>query len=343
MNAFELVNTLLEADDQMSASRKTGVYVFGPNLPDAGFNAPDVESVVDSFIRYKIVPPSANQQNVFDQLVKLGYTFFIKKDPGHVEVIGPIPAKTTPEGEERAAQYLGLENKDQVQYRQTPTSASKPMLVDYVLHGSKEMEQEAKEKRSVQTKGFGKLDPAEERIELPEHPVGYSGDEFQPLGAPAYLGIVYDQSSQQGIVLREIIPGGPAAQAGLRAGEVIVQGRYISKQGKPLGPFYVYTPDHLSKLLSRADIQYPIQLRVVRGHGDTEWVPVLATPNQQAQGSSDLHIPAKEVQASARKPRKRPSKPAAVQQSFAKKLFRPNEPTPARETGNLRPNVSSIT
>lgn len=302
MNAFELVNALLEADDQMSAAAKTGVYVFGPALPEQGFNAPDVETVINNFIRSNIVPPTANNQNVFDALVRMGYTFFIKKDPGHVEVIGPIPAKTTPEGQERAAQYLGLDDKDQVQYRRTPTSASKPMLVDYVLYGSKEMEREA-----------------EGRSAKPAKPARVTGGEdFQPLGAPAYLGIVYDQGSQQGIVLREIIPGGPAAQAGLRAGEVIVQGRYISKQGKPVGPYYVYTPDHLSKLLTRADIQYPIQLRVVRGHGGMEWIPVLATPNQQ-------------------------SKPAAPQRRAAQKFFRPNEPTPARETGNQPPNVSSLT
>lgn len=333
----------------MSAGDKTGVYVFGPSLPQKGYNAPDIETIVNNFIRYGLIPPSANTQNVFDHLVRMGYTFFIKKDPGHVEVIGPIPAKTTPEGEARAAQYLGLDNKDQVQYRQTPTSASKPMLVDYVLHGSKELEREqreqqkaAKERRSVPTKEFGKIDPAAEKFKAPAHPLGYSGEEFQPLGAPAYLGIVYDQGSNQGVVLREIIPGSPAAQAGLRAGEVIVQGRYISKQGQPMGPFYVYNVDHLSKLLTRADIQYPIQLRVVRGHGDMEWVPVMATPAPQKQGS-EMHIPAQEVQASARKPRKPPTKPAAVQRSFARKLFRPNEPTPARETGNQPPNVSSLT
>jgi hypothetical protein len=293
---------------------------------------------------------------MLDELTKVGYTFFLKKDPGNVEVIGPIPAKTTPDGQKRAAQYLGLEKKTKVQYRSTPTASPQEMLVDYVLFASKDLEHDqrdqqkaAKEKRSVQTRQLGSIDPEEEKFKAPAHPLGYSGkEEFVELGAPAYLGVAYDQSSKQGIVLREVIPGGPAAQAGLLAGEVIVQAKYVPKNQAEIkiwkGPYYVYNVNHLEKLLTRADTQWPVQLRVVRGHGDMEWVPVkLTAKSPNSRQGPEMHIPGEEAQADADFKKYAASKASALQQSTARQLFRPNEPSPARETGNNRANVSSIT
>lgn len=351
MNAFGLVDLLLEAD-QSGAGNRTGVYVFGPDLPSKGYNAPDLETIVDNFRRYGMITPQASGVDMLNDLTQMGYTFFFKKDAANVEVIGPIPAHTTKEGQERAAQYLGLDRKEKVQYRQTPTSSPQEMLVDYVLFGSKELERDereqkkaAKDQRSVPTKEFGQVDPQEVGFNPPAHPVGYSGgnEDFVEMNAPAYLGVVYDHESTQGIALKEIIPGGPAAQAGLLAGEVIVKGDYFSKKfQKQLGPFYLYTAKDLEKLLSRADINYPVHLVVVRGHGDTETVPVKLEPKPAKQGGPEMTIPAQEVQASARKPRKKAVKPAAVQKSFARKLFRPNEQPPASETGNNPANVSSL-
>ncbi len=354
MNAFELVDLLLEAD-QMSAGSRTGVYAFGPELPDKGYNAPDFDVLIQNFKRYGIIPKDSDGAQMLDDLTRVGYTFFLKKDPGNVEVIGPIPARTTPDGQKRAAQYLGLEKKAKVQYRTTPTASPQEMMVDYVLFGSKDLERDqqekqkaAKEKRSIQTKELGAIDPEEQKFQAPAHPLGYSGnEEFQQLNAPAYLGVVYDQSSKQGIVLREIVPGGPAAQAGLLAGEVIVQAKYVPKKRTEVslwqGPFYVYNVNHLEKLLTRADIKWPVQMRVVRGHGDMEWVPVMLTAKApQSQNGPEMHIPGQEVQADADFKKYAASKSDALQQSTARQLFRPNEPSPARETGNNPANVSSL-
>jgi len=385
VNAREIVNLLLEAD-LPSAGDSTGVYVFGPGLPKEGYSTPSVETAVEEFRKYGLIDPNTRDDvGLMGDLVGQGYTFFLKKAPGDIEVIGAVPARTTPEGQDRAAQYLGLENHERVQYRRTPTSTPTSLSVDQVLYGSKEAEAKeqetkeraaqkreatAKKKRSTFSKYFGYIDPEEEGWQSPETGVGYQqGEEMMPLNAPVEIGMTFDRGSEDGIHVEEVHPAGPAAQAGLQAGDVIVQvGKFARNDGKEPKAYAIENPRHLEYVLKVADPQYPIPFRVIRGDGEY-WMPIL--PNQKAAPKEQgIHVPAAELQAQGQpqpapaqageptKPQGYPApkpgrakqmvlglrgtKPKNPQRRLPLK-YPPNAPTPSRETGNPPANVSSVT
>lgn len=366
MNAFEIVDLLLEADQYNS-----GVYIFGPEMPVEGYAASSVEKAIENFRRYGLIDPQTRDDvGLMDQLVGAGYTFFFKKHPGDVEVVGKVPVRTTPEGQEQASQYLGLERHNTVQYRSSTTGNSQQMDVDYVLYGSKELEQQRKEKeqqrkekRSVHTKELGLVDPEEEGFKAPPTGVGYKErEDMLPLDAPLQVGFTFDHQKKDGIHVVEVHPSGPAAQAGVQAGDVILQaGKYARKDGKPPKAYMLDQPLHLEYVLRTADPRYAIPFRVVRGDAE-HWLPILATERPQRQ--SGTRIPAAEVQAYAAgatepKPKRARAYPAPKR---AKQMilglrqpktgptqrrlplkYPPNEPSPARETGNPPANVSSLT
>lgn len=364
MNAFEIVDLLLEADQYNS-----GVYIFGPDLPVNGYPAPSVEKAIENFRRYGLIDPQTRDAvELMDQLVGMGYTFFFKKYPGEVEVVGKVPVRTTPEGQERASQYLGLERHTKVQYRSSTQGNSQQMDVDYVLFGSKELEQQRKEqeqqrkeKRSVQTRELGKIDPKEEGFKAPPTGVGYKEPEdMMPLDAPLQVGFTFDPQQKDGIHVVEVHPSGPAAQAGVQAGDVILQaGKYARKDGKPPKSYMLSQPLHLEYVLRTADPRYAIPFRVIRGDAEY-WLPILPTERQKYQ-SSDIHIPAAEVQGRFSRgsapasqaypaPKKAKQRILGLRQPKAGPTQRrlplkypPNEPSPARETGNPPANVSSLT
>jgi hypothetical protein len=113
---------------------RTGVYVFGPMLPVEGYAAPSVEQTIENFRRYGLIDPQTHDRaGLLDQLVGAGYTFIISNQQGDVEVLGKMPIRTTPEGRDRAMEYLGLETHESVQYRSTPTARPVPMNVGHVL------------------------------------------------------------------------------------------------------------------------------------------------------------------------------------------------------------------
>lgn len=371
MNAREIVDLLLEAD-QTSAGDPTGVYIFGPNLPKEGYSTPSVETAINEFRKFGIISPDVRDKpGLVDELVRMGYTFFLKKAPGDIEVIGRVPAKTTPDGQERASQYLGLEKHDRVAYRRTPTATATTLDVDQVLFGSKASAEAAKKKRQHYSKYFGYIDPEEEGFKPPPYGVGYkAAEEMVPLNAPAEIGMTYDLDSKDGIHVAEVRPGGPAAQAGLRAGDVIVQtGKFARRDGKEPKAYAVENPSHLEFVLKMADPQYAIPFRVVRGDADF-YLPIQPIEKQRAGEGSTMHIPAAEIQAATGQAPQPPVEPEpttpqaypAKRPSRAKQMFLglrgtkrptaqrrlplrypPNEPTPSRETGNPPANVSSLT
>ena len=366
MNAREIVSLFLEAagDNESSVGDRTGVYIFGPRLPEGGYNAKDLAQAFGDLEDAGVLPQGSalKSRYTLEQLIQSGYTFFIKHDPGNIEVFGHIPVRTTTDGKEQAMQFLGLQKADKVKYRKSPTSSDQTMNVEQTMFGSNEIEKEAqqkekqgKEQRSVQTQNLGPIDPKEENFPNPPTGVGYSAD-MMPINAPVEVGFTFDLGSTEGVIIKEVHPGGPAAQAGLQAGDVIVQsGKFATPDGEPIGPFYVYNQKHLEYVLRKADPQYPIPFRVVRGDRE-HWLPIMpkvkeapqAAPAQQAQPQQP-----QQAQPQQAAPAKKP-----VQQSMAKSLFagqkpvgprqqklklRPNEPSPERETGNASANVSSIT
>jgi hypothetical protein len=112
----------------------TGVYVFGPMLPAEGYAVPSVEQAIENFRRYGLIDPQTHDRaGLLDQLVRAGYTLFIKNQQGDVEVFGKVPIRTTPEGRDDAMEYLGLETHESVQHRSTPTARPVLTQVGHVL------------------------------------------------------------------------------------------------------------------------------------------------------------------------------------------------------------------
>lgn len=357
MNAHEIVNLLLEADQpeaETSAGDRTGVYVFGPYLPDEGYSTPSIETAIEEFRRYEIIGKNVKDSAMMlNNLVAMGYTFLLKKEPGQVEVIGNVPVRTTPDGAERAKQYLGLEDDQIVQYRSRPDGTSKQIDVKYVLTGSKELADQRKEERTVQTQQMGAIDPEKEKFKGPKHVLGYSDTaEMMPLDAPAEIGVTIDMSQKDGIHVREVHPSGPAAQAGVQAGDVIVQaGKFARRDQKEPKAYALHAPNHLEYVMRIADLNYPVPFRVIRGDAE-HWIPVQPVLRKQTsrKAGTDLHISGDEAQASQAPPQSPQAKQMVLglrqprKKDTQRRLpLKPNQPTPARETGNPSANVSSLT
>jgi len=353
MNAREIVSLLLETEDR-SVSERTGVYVFGPRLPEHGFNAKDLEQFFGAMEQVNILPKDAvKDRTTLDRLVKDGYTFFLKHDPGNIEVIGKIPANTTPEGQDKAMQYLGLQKGDKVKYRRLPSGNGQATTVERTMLGTKP--KPAVQDEPVKTKELGVIDPKKENFTAPKIGVGYRGD-IMPLNTPVNVGFHYAMNSTEGIQIMEVIPGGPAAQAGLQAGDVIIQtGKFAPADGsKPIGPFYVYNARHLEYVLRKASPDYPISFRVHRGDKDM-WLPIMPEVKQKSMPQQTQQTQQAQAQPQQTQQTQAGKKP--IQTSMAKTLFAghnrgprqrqlklaPNEPSPARETGNPPANISSVT
>lgn len=304
MNAREIAGLLLEVD--MSAGDRTGVYVFGPGLPPDGYGAKDVNDAIEHLRKVGGIPENTpDDVRLVDQLVDRDFSFLIKHHPGNIEVISKgVPVQTTPEGADKAANFLGLTNHEAVAYRKHTTDSPTQLEADRVLYGAKSLEQQnqpAKQKKAPRKKT----------------------EDFTPINAPVTLGITFDMGSRKGVIVREVHPGGPAAQAGLQAGDTIIQsGEFVSNDGQQVGPFHVYNQKHLAYVLRTADPNYAIPFKVIRGDRGL-WLPMQP---QQKQQPANKQVP----------PSQRPVQ--VVQRTVA-----PNTPDPARETGNQPPNVSSLT
>jgi len=323
MNACEIVSLLLEADEPSGGDR-TGVYIFGPKLPKEGYMVKDIMQAVTHFREIGVVPKDTpNSTEMVDRLVNTGYTFFIKHDPGNIEVIGNrLPITTTPEGVEQVCAYLGLQPDSQVATRKHTQDSVKATNISQILHGVKAQAPAAALAHPAAAK------PAVKKQTVPQPPKRQNmpaGQEFTPIESPVSLGFTFDRGSQEGIIIKEVHPGGPSAQAGLQAGDVLVQtGEFLGRDGETVGPFYIAQQKHLEYVLRHADPTYAVPFRIHRG-GREVWLPIQPVAKAAEQ-------PAAQPAAAAT-----PAPPSAVERMV------PNEPNPTRETGNLPPNVSSLT
>lgn len=305
MNAREIVGLLLEAD--MSAGDRSGVYIFGPGLPADGYVAKSVDEAIVHLRKTNIIPKDTpDDVRMVDRLVDSGYSFLIKHHPGNIEVISKnVPVQTTPEGADKATSFLGLDQHEAVAYRKHTTDSPTQLNVDQVLYGAKSLEQPQGAQKPATKK------PKKKKVE-----------DFTPINAPVTLGITFDMGSKKGVIVREVHPGGPAAQSGLQAGDTIIQtGEFVSGDGQQVGPFHVYNQKHLAYVLRTADPKYAIPFKVIRGDRAL-WLPMQPQQKQAPEAPPAQPTP----------------QPAQPPQNF-----QPNDPEPTRETGNLPNNVSSLT
>lgn len=308
MKSIEIVNLLLEAD--YSAADGSGVYMFGPRLAKEGSYSKDFVEAVKRLRQLNIVPHGTpDSSRLLDKLVDQGYVFIFKHNPGNVEVIGRhLPVRTTTEGADKAMQALGLNNHVAVAYRKHSEDSPKRLQVDQVLYGSKELDEPSR-KQSVK-----KSEPATK------------GADMRPINAPFTIGITFDLRSKNGIKVVEVHPGGPAAQAGIQAGDIIGgTGEFYSKDGSTVGPYRIDTVKDLENTLKMTGGRYAVPFRII--HGSIEkFIPLLPQTKGKsgASGAGAVTV-------------------TPSMTDTQKNTYQPNELNPTRETGNLSANVSALT
>ena len=317
MNARSLVNLMLEAD-QMSASNRTGVYIFGQGMPPGGFHAVDL---LDAFAKMEktgfLRKGASKERGVVDWLVSTGHTFLIKVDPQNIEVIGPVPVNLTPEEQENVEYFLGMGAHDRVMHKASQFDAGKPLDVAAVLRSSKQKEQAqdtekepSKSARSAElaqlAKGL-KAPPAAKKKPIPK----------------VMIGIKINDNNPDIFCAEEPAAGTPAARAGFKKGDMIVGvGRFTDEEGNARGPYHFDEKtgvEDFYRVLCLAGTETVLPFQVWRGDVKTTIM----------------------VQPVAKPVRVAPA--AAGQAPAAKPAMQPNAPEPTRQTGNQPANVSSLT
>ena len=145
MNAVALTNLLLE-DDPPSPASRTGVYIFGPRLPNGGFPAENLDVAMQQLEHAGFLPPETLKKysalSVMNSLIRSGYTFVTKTDNKDVQVIGRLPIRVPEEEKDAALHYLGLDKKTVISYQAHPTDNKRMLNADQVLYGTRETEPE---------------------------------------------------------------------------------------------------------------------------------------------------------------------------------------------------------
>jgi len=103
------------------------------------------------------------------------------------------------------------------------------------------------------------------RPDFEDQPEGQGELQAKPEITP-WLGVVLNdaEEGQEGVVIRQTYPSGPAARAGIRGGDVLVQ-----INGKN-----VASPDEVARLIAEGKVSEPIEMVVLRGE---ERFPIKAT------------------------------------------------------------------
>jgi hypothetical protein len=339
MNANAIVNLLLEADAASGFSPNDKfVYIFGPGLPNGGYCAKDLPQAFEQFEKTGFIPAGAGTHgDLLQQLNAAGFTFIFKKGPGDIEVIGHVPIETTPEQQKRVTQLLNLEKHERVQHRDTPTSAPKELDVNYILYGKEtpkatDQPAGAEEHEPVQPWEKSTMDqlaaqPA--KAEKPEYGEPMAG--FHPV--PLTIGISFDRTVQDGLYVVETPPGGPAALAGIQAGDKIVGVLpFMAMDGKRPG-YHIHTLEHLHNILNVIKPEQALTFVVHRGDKPLH-IPLKPRPVQAL-----VQAPATVAQATGQPP----TPPRAERRRQWRERWQPNEAPPVRQSGNQPPNPSTLT
>ena len=316
------MNVLLEAD-QVSPASRTGVYIFGPKLPNGGFAAKDLEVGMQQLEKAGFLPKGTLAKHsaidVMNSLIRYGYTFVSKVDGKDVEVIGKIPIQVPAEEKDSASQFLGLDQKTTIAYKAHPTDNKRMLNADQVLFGAK-IEQEG--------------EPGD-----PDEDLGTPKATRPPL--PLTLGLgKFNWNDGDGLFIENLEPGGSAALAGIQVGDKIVGVEsFKDRQGKTRPGYMIHNGNNLYNILKAAAPDQQMTFNVQRGdrYYDFPMKPrVFTPPGEQtpAQPEPEMQPPPRPRAQRRRQAFDRARQTARVE---------PNEPTPSRETGNVKPNVSALT
>jgi PDZ domain len=383
MTAHAIVNLLLEAGEDIGPPRDTrGVWAFGPYLPPGGAAFGSLTGMLQKFQRYGFTQDRGEDK--IDELLGKGYTIIEKKNPREVQVYSKkLPLQVPAEAAEEIMTYLGLDKGTPVVYKKSYADRTgQTRNVENILLGTNEIEDERaaqaqqtaaseREKRVVHYRDrYGRpqvADPEEEGFRPRPQPP--ATNVTRPQEARGSLGFTYDggydrlamNEQEKGVMVAAVHDGGPLAQAGVQAGDVIQTASYVDDSGQQK-EYRIRSVANLSAVLAAVDPNSPIILYVRRGGQGHEVVVELQRPKVE----SPVHIPAAEVQAWARQqdqpkaqqqqqqqaqaPRQQPTTRQQTLRGWPRGRrpqrnlpLRPNIEPPASQTGNQPPNVSTLT
>jgi hypothetical protein len=209
-------------------------------------------------------------------MIGRGYAFMTQKNPGDIGVYGTQPQISTLEkGLGLVAQTFGIQPETLVNFSQLPGAPGKPIPLKDILR-ERPIE---KTKRTPERKSAVKADkavaqpaaePEPEAVLDPSDPERekyVQSLQGKPVvqNVPLSFGMEVDLTYRQvGVLVSHIIPGGPAALAGLEAGDRITKLQFETSEGS-WGPYAVKTLAEFKRLRSFMQPNYTVGVWYIRG------------------------------------------------------------------------------
>lgn len=315
------------------------------------------------------------------EMMQQGYSFITQKNPGDVGVYSLKPQIPTMErGTELVAQTFGIDPETKVNFANHSGAPGKPIPLKDVLRErpmhkkTGEPEPEFQRQNPVKAAGVA-AQPADEPQDMlqpdPEREKYVQSLQGTPAihNAPLDFGMEVDNTWRRGgVLVSHVIPGGPAAQAGLQAGDRITKVDFETSRGY-WGPYAVKTLDDFKRLRSLMEPGYNVGLKYVRGGHEypTGILPTqlksgearsrMAKPQvdnpfqraAQAMEQDKADLPSLTVGELAQYHQLTPKQVVAILNRLGARardyipVEQPNEQDPASVTGNRPANPSALT
>lgn len=221
---------------------------------------------------------AALEGNREDEMLAKGHSFATQKNPGDIGVYSLKPQIPTMEkGTELIAQTFGIDPETKVNFSNKSGAPGKPIPLKDVFRErpmhkkSGEPEPEVPRANPVKAAGVAHqpsdvpdkdmMQPDAEREKYVQSLQGKPVVQNIPLD----FGMEVDSTWRQGgVLVSHVIPGGPAAQAGLQTGDRITRVEFETSQGY-WGPYKVRTLDEFKRLRSFMEPGYHAGVKYVRG------------------------------------------------------------------------------
>ena len=212
------------------------------------------------------------------EMMQKGYSFVTQKNPGDIGVYSLKPKIGTMErGTELIAQTFGIDPETKVNFSSESGAPGKPIPLKDVLRErpmlNKTGAPEPERQNPVKAVGVASQ-PADQPQDMlqpdPEREAYVQSLQGKPAirNAPLDFGMEVDITTYSrgggGALVSHVIPGGPAAQAGLRAGDRITKVSFETSAGS-WGPYAVRNLDDFKRLRSFMEPNYNVGIKYIRG------------------------------------------------------------------------------